>query len=55
MVKGTHNRMKAQFSEIFCLSVIVLNYESLINDSLGFTSVLFGWLLPDDRHIYKTN
>ena len=53
MVGGTLNRMKAQFSKICSIPFIVSKLEFLIYDSLGFTFGVFGWVLPDDFHIYK--
>ena len=28
-------------------------YEVTIDDSLAFTCVVFGWIVPDDNDIYK--
>ena len=32
---------------------IIPKYEPIIDDSLAFTCVVFGWIVPDDNDIYK--
>lgn len=36
--------------EPFCLA----EYELIVDDSLGFTVMCYGWLIPDDHQLYKT-
>ena len=32
---------------------VLPQYEVVINDGLGFSITIFGWLLPNDHEIYK--
>ena len=34
---------------------IVPKYEIVVDDSLGFTCFIYGWLLPEDHFLYKTD
>ena len=34
---------------------VIPKYEVYVDDSLGFTVRVFGWLLPETHHIYKEN
>ena len=33
---------------------IVPKYEIVVDDNLGFTCFIYGWLLPEDHFLYKT-
>ena len=37
----------------FLKPYIVPEYEVIVDDSLAFTCVVFGWIVPDDNEIYK--
>ena len=37
----------------FLKHYIVPKYEVIIDDSLAFTCVVFGWIVPEDNDIYK--
>ena len=49
-VKSTSYKCSMKY---FCKPYSIPKYEIVIDDSLGFTIAVFGWLLSDQHFIYK--
>lgn len=39
----------------FSKSLLILQHEVVVDESLSFTCAVFGWFLVDDHIIYKTS